>query len=261
MQSWTRALEQGEVDAALDGAPATLIMDFDGTLAPFVPHPPDARPYEGVVERLDRLAAMGCRLVFVTGRDCRDLPPLLGLAEPPEVWGSHGGERLTPDGRIRPLTLPPEQDRGLFRARSWAVSAGYSLAAEPKPGGLSLHVRAMPEALRADVLSRVRGTWAGIAAEHGLELRDFDGGLELRSPAVHKGLAVAAIVQESSWDRAIFYLGDDETDEDAFAALGQRGLSLLVRPERRDSRALWWLRPPEELLAFLDRLIQAGAGR
>jgi trehalose-6-phosphatase len=50
----------------------------------------------------------------------------------------------------------------------------------------------------------------------------------------------------------VAYLGDDLTDEDAFAAVGDRGLSFLVRGEARASNARYWLRPPEELLEFLD---------
>jgi trehalose-6-phosphatase len=53
------------------------------------------------------------------------------------------------------------------------------------------------------------------------------------------------------------YLGDDITDEDAFAALRTRGLTILVRQEPRPSHAAWWLRPPQELIAFLDAWIAA----
>jgi len=55
----------------------------------------------------------------------------------------------------------------------------------------------------------------------------------------------------------VAYLGDDLTDEDAFAAMGNRGLSILVRGEVRRSCARFWLRPPEELLHFLDEWIAA----
>jgi trehalose 6-phosphate phosphatase len=55
----------------------------------------------------------------------------------------------------------------------------------------------------------------------------------------------------------VAYLGDDLTDEDAFAALGDRGFSILVRTEVRASCARFWLRPPKELLAFLDEWIAA----
>jgi trehalose 6-phosphate synthase/trehalose 6-phosphate phosphatase len=68
---------------------------------------------------------------------------------------------------------------------------------------------------------------------------------------------VRRLLAESGPDAAVFYLGDDATDEDAFAVLKNRGISVLVRPEPRPSRADWHLVPPAELLAFLDRLIAA----
>ena len=68
-----------------------------------------------------------------------------------------------------------------------------------------------------------------------------------------KGSAVRTLLAELAPGAAIAYLGDDLTDEDAFHAIGDRGLRVLVRPEQRPSAADIWLRPPEELLAFLGR--------
>jgi trehalose-6-phosphatase len=60
------------------------------------------------------------------------------------------------------------------------------------------------------------------------------------------------VISQEPGDVPIAYLGDDLTDEDAFVALGYRGYSILVRGEVRASSARFWLRPPEELLGFLD---------
>ena len=65
------------------------------------------------------------------------------------------------------------------------------------------------------------------------------------------GKAVARLLEETPPDHPAAYLGDDLTDERAFAALGTRGLSVLVRPAWRPTRARAWLRPPEEVRAFL----------
>ena len=50
---------------------------------------------------------------------------------------------------------------------------------------------------------------------------------------------------------AVAYLGDDQTDENAFRAIKGRGLAVLVRIEPRPTMADVWLRPPEELGNFL----------
>jgi trehalose 6-phosphate phosphatase len=62
-------------------------------------------------------------------------------------------------------------------------------------------------------------------------------------------------------DTPAAYLGDDATDERAFRAISGRGLSVLVRPSWRQTAAELWLRPPEELLDFLNRWLEALRGR
>ncbi|RPJ43124.1 MAG: hypothetical protein EHM19_09270 [Candidatus Latescibacterota bacterium] len=96
-----------------------------------------------------------------------------------------------------------------------------------------------------------------IARSSGLELRSFDGGIELLGRGRDKGSAVRTVLAEEGADAAVAYLGDDLTDEDAFRALAGRGLRALVRAELRPSEADVWIRPPGELLAFLDRWLRA----
>jgi trehalose-6-phosphatase len=69
-------------------------------------------------------------------------------------------------------------------------------------------------------------------------------------------MAVETIIAEEG-DAVIAYLGDDFTDEDAFSAIKGKGLSALVRPEWRPTSADVWIIPPEELLSFFDRWIEA----
>jgi trehalose-phosphatase len=86
-----------------------------------------------------------------------------------------------------------------------------------------------------------------------LSLEAFDGGLELRALGRNKGDAVRDVLDEEGSLAAAAYLGDDRTDEDAFRAIRGRGLSVLVRPELRETAADWWLIPPADLLWFLGR--------
>ncbi len=94
-----------------------------------------------------------------------------------------------------------------------------------------------------------------------MHLLPFDGGLELRPTDRTKGTAVGQILAEEPATVPAAYLGDDLTDEDAFAAVGNRGFSILVRTEVRASCARFWLRPPEELLEFLDAWIAGSQGQ
>jgi trehalose-phosphatase len=215
-------------------------------------------PYPGVREALNALLAQQrTRLVIISGRWTRDLLPLLGLEQQPELWGSHGRERCHPDGRCE-IRRPEERAlQALAQADHW-TEAAVALGArrEPKPASLAVHWRG----LAPDAVSRIRTLvleqWALHARDKGLEAHDFDGGIELRVPGCSKADAVNAIAAESG-HALMAYLGDDLTDEDAFRALGPDDLGVLVRPEFRPTAASLWLKPPGELLDFLQRWIDA----
>lgn len=244
-------------------APARVLMlDYDGTLAPFQVRPERATPYPGVEELLDGIMAFeSSRVVIVSGRSIGDLVPLLNLRRRPEIWGSHGWERLLPDGRgsrVRPDDLARRRlDEGERRARG-LVRAGVRI--ETKPASVAFHWRGTSALAAARIRGALLRKWEPLAAEGGLELLPFDGGVELRVRGCDKQRAVEAVLSETPADGAVAYLGDDLTDEDAFRAVKGRGLAVLVRPECRETAADLWLRPPQELLAFLERWPAARGG-
>ncbi len=99
--------------------------------------------------------------------------------------------------------------------------------------------------------------FAGYAGHHSLGVLPFDGGLELRTEDRTKGHALEALLLSVDASAAAF-LGDDTTDEDGFRVMREQGgLGLLVREESRTSHAHFSLKPPGELLAFLDGWIRA----
>ncbi len=227
-----------------------ILLDYDGTLAPFREQRDQAFPYPGVVERLKRLVACpGTRVVIISGRWSLDLLPLLGMETPPEIWGCHGIER--PDGSIRELGRLAASS--LEQAVTWARLNGLSEHSERKPANLAFHWRGLSDKEATRLRSLVIGQWPLDTEVGGLVLREFDGGLELRPTGLGKGGAVREILAEIDSASPVAYLGDDLTDEDAFEALGDRGLKVLVRGESRNTRADVRIEPPEELLAFLDR--------
>jgi trehalose-phosphatase len=80
-------------------------------------------------------------------------------------------------------------------------------------------------------------------------------------PGRDKGFVVDTVLREMDTDTVAAYLGDDLTDEDAFKAINGRGLPVLVRGEFRPTAARCWLKPADELLAFLRRWQEACGGR
>ncbi len=245
-----------QLDRVASG-PSLLLLDYDGTLAPFHDDRMQAVPSHAIVERLEQLLALpSVHLALVTGRSARELRSLLPHHLAIEIWGSHGREHLDANGAYRTTELSLPQQASLDELELALRNAGLAASIERKPASLAAHSRLLPPAARATLEQIARRIFSEHGQPAGLELLVFDGGIELRSGDIHKGHAVLHMLTQ--YPNAIAaYLGDDVTDEDAFAALDARGLTVLVRDEPRPTRAAFWLRPPDELLAFLDAWISA----
>ena len=245
----------GPLWTRLHRSPGSLLMlDFDGTLAPFRESRLQTRPYPGIQPLLEALGdreRCGSRTVLVTGRPSKSLRTLLGLEPNLEIWGCHGAERLRADGVYQGPDLDSGRVEGLRRAHWVALQLLPAHKVERKPVSVAAHWRGVPRGERGRIRLALENRWTGIADRYNLQLLPFDGGLEAVVPGFHKGKAVARLLEETPPDHPAAYLGDDLTDERAFAALGTRGLSVLVRPAWRPTRARAWLRPPEEVRAFL----------
>ena len=230
---------------------SALLLDFDGTLAPFRIDPSKVRPWAGVSELLCEIERTGrTRIAIVTGRPAREVALQLGVRDALEIWGLHGAERLYADGRLEHEELASEQQAILETCRSAIGEARLGVRVEHKRNAIVVHWRGKPaksvQILRGRILELFRP--GSVGAE--MNLLQFDGGIELRA-GQNKGDAVRKILNEISVNTPVAYLGDDATDEDAFLALAGRGLGVLVRREWRPSAAQAWLHPPAQLREFL----------
>ena len=247
------------------GASPSLLLDYDGTLAPFRVDRFKARPWAGVRKLLGRIQRQGrTRMAVITGRPAGEIAPLLGLEQPVEVWGLHGAERLYPDGR-RELEQPPAAtEEKLEELRELLRRDSLGGLFEDKANGVVMHWRGVSRRKAEEIERRTRELFEPFAGTEGLALLEFEAGLELRFGR-NKGGAMEAILAEADGTACptaipVAYLGDDLSDEAAFRAarrLGINGLSVLVRRMRRQTAAEIWLRPPEALRAFLGRWIKA----
>lgn len=237
---------------------SVLLLDYDGTLAPFSVDRQRAVPYAGLRDLLQQIIDTGrTRLVIVTGRDAHEIDPFLRLRPAPEIWGSHGLQRLLPDGTCQMPEIPPAVAEVLDDARRWLEYQGLDDCAERKPGSIAVHWRALEQTKAEELRGRIIVGWFPIAERADLKLLEFDGGVEMRMPDLDKGDAVRTLLKETGPNVPVTYLGDDITDERAFRALSSRGLGILVRPNYRRSAAQAWLKPPEELKDFLSRWLAA----
>lgn len=203
---------------------AALLLDLDGTLLDIAPTPdavvvPDELP--DVLRTLRRL--LGDAVAVVTGRPVETIDRLLGDAVF-AVAGEHGGAvRHAPGAKLERPALP-EPPAMMIEGAKRLVAAHPGALFEPKARGFSLHYRAVPkvgEALR-------EGLAALLAGEAAFELLQGSMIWEVRPRGVHKGTAVAALMDRAPFaGRLPVFLGDDVTDEDginAAAAMGGAGI-------------------------------------
>ena len=237
-----------------------LLLDYDGTLAPFRVNRFKSRPWAGVRELLAGIQRHGrTRMVVITGRPAAEIAPMLGLDHPLEVWGLHGAERLYPDGRRELEQAPPATQARLEELRLHLRRDSLGGLFEDKANGAVMHWRGASRRKAKEIERRTRELFEPLATMEGLSLLDFEAGLELRVGR-NKGGAVEAILSEGGAAGPVAFLGDDLSDEAAFRAVnktGARGLSVLVRRELRETEAAVWLRPPVELKRFLERWMKA----
>ncbi len=257
---WTKSSAQVEWwNRIASSSTSILMLDYDGTLAPFHVDRMSAVPYPGVEQRVDQLLALdSVSLVLVTGRPAEELRSLFPAAKRMDLWASHGRELYTASGRYQLFDLNDEQASLLASFESeLARSFLPARALERKPASLAIHWRGLEPEEQETIRDRVLNRYSKLPQNGSIELLPFDDGLEIRATGRTKADAVHAILDKKAASTPLAYLGDDRTDEDAFGALGNDDLALLVRDTPRATLADYWLAPPEDLLAFLDSWIAA----
>lgn len=263
----TATLIQEFFSAFAGAKSALLLLDYDGTLAPFRVDRFKATPWAGVRELLNRIQQLGessisTRIVFISGRPAGEIGPLLGLNTPVEVWGLHGAQRLYADGR-QELEEPPAATRAMLNElRAQLRRDSFGGLFEDKPNAVVMHWRGASPMKARQIAEKSRALFEPLARLQGLNLLEFESGLELRSGR-DKGRAVEAILTDTAKDMAgdpVAFLGDDITDEAAFFAVNasrRPHLTALVKRVHRETAAAVWLKPPGELRSFLRQWIAA----
>jgi trehalose 6-phosphate phosphatase len=254
------------------GTHPLLLLDYDGTLAPFRLNRFEARPFAGVQGLLTLIQNQNqnqnqkkTRMVVITGRPAGEIAPLLGLNPPLEVWGLHGAERLYPDGRRELEQAPPATQAKLEELKESLRRDALGGLFEDKANGAVMHWRGHARHTQELIERRTRALFEPLATLDGLALLEFEAGLELRAGRDKGGAVETTLAEMRAAGQApgpVAYLGDDLTDEAAFRAVNKlegAHLSVLVRRARRQTEADVWLRPPEDLKAFLERWAISGA--
>jgi trehalose 6-phosphate synthase/phosphatase len=213
-----------------------LFVDYDGTLCPLAAHPSQATLSHPMSKALEACAARDdTDIAVVSGRALEDVrsmvnQPALAFA------GNHGLEIAGPD-----IPYFVHEDLVHYRQRAAQLAEDLSQCAvdgawtEGKGPTLTFHYRAVPENRREKLVEEVYA----IIAQHGYQARGAHCAVEARPPiGWDKGRAVLHILRARygpSWSEnvRVIYVGDDQTDEDAFRFLA--GLATTFRVGSADT--------------------------
>ncbi len=228
-----RGAVPAELRAALEALAGTetllVALDFDGVLAPIVPRAEDARPLPASAAAVAALADLPrTATAFISGRA---LASLRAVAEPDGrtlLIGSHGGEVFTgPDSP--PLVLDEAQRRALAAATAVVekvVADHPGTRLEAKPAGVVLHTRTAADDVAAAATEQAR---AALQEVPGLQISDGKRVLETSVLSADKGQGIG-LLRSFTGATAVFFAGDDVTDEHAFAVLRDADVGVKVGP-------------------------------
>ncbi|MGB8206455.1 MAG: trehalose-phosphatase [Mycobacterium sp.] len=248
---------------ALDGITGqhpAVFFDFDGTLSDIVENPDSAGLVAGAADALTSLTAQ-CPVAILSGRDLADVRQRIGL---PGIWyaGSHGFELIGPDGTHHEnaeaaASIPVLEQAAAELADQLAHIPG--VVVEHKRFGVAVHYRNAARDRVGEAAAAVRsvGRRTALRVTTGrevIELRpdvDWDKGKTLRWVLDH--------IRDGEQPGPLLpiYLGDDITDEDAFDAIHDDGIAILVRHSDDGDRATaanYALDSPARAREFTDRL-------
>jgi trehalose 6-phosphate phosphatase len=238
------ALAAVTVAAFADAGPLLVGLDVDGVLAPIVERADQARLLPGVSDALEALTRH-VTVAVVSGRSLDDLEERFALPPAVTVIGSHGLEtrganplRLdrTEHARLHLLVEAATRARDVAGAGAWI---------EHKPASVVLHLREArtqraDRATRALVQDARRVPGAAVKLGHAV--------VEAFARSTSKAHAVTGLRDELGC-RTVAFAGDDLTDEEVFASLGDHDVT--VRVGSGDSAARYRLPGPPEVLAWL----------
>lgn len=232
-----------------------VFLGFDGTLAEIAPTPADVLFSEPRRRWLQDFHSLpGCSVGIVSGRPIDELRRLIGLEQIYYV-GCHGLEWAAPDGtfnRSWPNRVFVDTLRCLHEELRRALADADGIIVEDKGIALALHFR------RADGDTALAARQEFVRAVHeyqqqGVKLELLAGKdvIEAKPTGMTKADAITQILAHYASAALPIYIGDDRTDEAAFAAIAAKGMAILVEETPRKTVAARFLKNPTEVYLFL----------
>jgi trehalose 6-phosphate phosphatase len=199
------------------GGPISLFLDFDGTLVDIAPGPDAIHVPNTLAASLTRLNAQcNGRLALISGRALDDIEKHLGPVSIARA-GSHGADCRDARGNSMGAAARPLESGIIAEMARFAEELGLDL--ERKSHGAALHFRSSP-----DLEARAIGFAAELAGRNDLSIKTGKCVVEVMAKGADKGQAVNTYMHCAPFAGSRpWFIGDDVTDEDGFAACAQLG--------------------------------------
>jgi trehalose 6-phosphate phosphatase len=234
-----------------------LMLDYDGTLAPFHVNRELARPLPHALELVGAIAAEpDTSVAVVSGRPLSEMERLLGPL-PVTLVGEHGWEMRLTDGSILRHPVSAALAERLDLAERTARDKGMGGLLERKRTGLVFHTRGVVGGeLPRELEDQARALWQTVADGGQFSLQRIDGGIELRMCGRNKGTVALSLVSQSPEGTLSVFVGDDVTDEDAFAVVQGFGFGVRVGGSDRPTVAAAHLPTCDSVAEFLEEWLR-----
>jgi len=251
-----------EIANQLKNNRVAVFLDYDGTLTPIVDDPDTARLPDDMKAALVELAER-VPVAVISGRDRLDVQKKVGLNN---IYyaGSHGFDIAGPDqdetnpDRVKEFLPDLDQAEEQIRNRIATIDGAW---VERKKFSIAVHYRAVEE----KDIDRVKEAVDAAAGKHpalkqsgGKKIFEIQPGMDW-----NKGKALLWLLDKLNLDTpdvVPLYIGDDVTDEHAFAVLENRGIGIAVMEQPGETRARYRLSNPDEVRIFLEHIIATQQG-
>ena len=227
-----------------------VACDYDGTMAPIVSNPDDARPLAESAAALRSLAALpATTAALISGRALRDLAALSRMPAQVHMVGSHGSEFDT--GFVHAIDEAAKALLATITDALSAIAAEYAgVAIEIKPASVAMHVRNADPADAKEALSKAHDASRRWAAQ----VTEGKAVIEFAVIQTDKGQALDILRRQESASATVF-IGDDVTDEKAFRRL--HGPDVGIKVGDGETVARYRIDSPEDVALVLEALVEA----
>ncbi|GAA4330683.1 bifunctional alpha,alpha-trehalose-phosphate synthase (UDP-forming)/trehalose-phosphatase [Flaviaesturariibacter amylovorans] len=243
------------VEAFANAEKRCILLDYDGTLAPYQKLPSLAVPGKEVLQLLRDLAAQPhTEVVIISGRDAATLGDWLGEL-PVHMVAEHGAFiRYQGEEWQTQNTLAPEWKDQIRPLMELFVTRCVGSFIEEKASTLAWHYRNTHPDLGFTRSRELRNSLLQLTANTALQVIDGNKVLEVRQIGIDKGTSAQRVLDRFSPD-FMLCIGDDTTDEDMFRVLRDRAVTIRVGHAKTAARYNLWAQT--QVLPFLRRFLQA----